>query len=72
MAADGLLEQWAIARTKLRAPAPPARVLVRERIGRRLAELVEHHALTLVSAPAGWGKTTAASAWFRDWRLHYA
>ena len=66
MAADGLLEQWAIARTKLRAPAPPARVLVRERIGRRLAELVEHHALTLVSAPAGWGKTTAASAWFRE------
>ncbi|MCU0270875.1 MAG: LuxR C-terminal-related transcriptional regulator [Acidimicrobiales bacterium] len=66
MAGDELLDRWAIARTKLRAPAPGPHILVRERVENGLDDLVERHALTLVSAQAGWGKTTATAAWFGE------
>ncbi|MBL8777817.1 MAG: AAA family ATPase [Acidimicrobiales bacterium] len=66
MATDGPLDPWAIARTKLRRPAPSRRVVGRDRITEHLDGLVVDHAFTLISAPAGWGKTTAAAAWFAD------
>lgn len=64
MAAREPLDEWAIARTKLRPPVPSARLLRRDRVEEQLEQLVAQHSLTLVSAPAGWGKTTATAAWF--------
>ncbi|HEY2717904.1 MAG TPA: BTAD domain-containing putative transcriptional regulator [Solirubrobacterales bacterium] len=49
-----------IIKSKLRIPAPPARVIERSRVDRMLLELVAGHPVVWVSASAGSGKTTAA------------
>lgn len=49
---------------KLAAPASPGPVVVRARLLRRLDGAVRGP-VTLVSAPAGWGKTTLLSTWAR-------
>src|SRR5829696_1495970 len=48
--------------TKLYVPPPQPRVVLRPRLTERLDEGV-HHRLTLVSAPAGFGKTTLLGGW---------
>src|SRR5436305_985343 len=48
--------------TKLYIPPPPAKVVVRTRLVERLNEEL-HRKLTLISAPAGFGKTTLVSEW---------
>src|SRR4051794_4081313 len=48
--------------TKLYIPPPPPRVVVRPRLIERLNE-GQQRKLTLISAPAGFGKTTLISAW---------
>lgn len=50
--------------TKLRPPAAPRAPLPRERLDARL-EHGTQGPLTLVSAPAGWGKTTLVADWVR-------
>ena len=54
--ADSLLE------TKLYLPRPRSQLVVRPRLSDRLNRTIESK-LTLVSAPAGFGKTTLLSAW---------
>jgi LuxR family maltose regulon positive regulatory protein len=51
--------------TKLYLPPPRPRVIHRTRLIERLNEGL-HRKLTLVSAPAGFGKTTLVSAWIAD------
>jgi LuxR family transcriptional regulator, maltose regulon positive regulatory protein len=48
--------------TKLHTPAPRPRLVLRPRLLERL-DAGMHRGLTLVSAPAGFGKTTLVSAW---------
>jgi LuxR family maltose regulon positive regulatory protein len=48
--------------TKLFIPPPPPRVVLRPRLVERINEGL-HRKLTLISAPAGFGKTTLLSAW---------
>jgi LuxR family maltose regulon positive regulatory protein len=48
--------------TKLYIPPPPPRVVSRPRLIERLNQGL-HRKLTLISAPAGFGKTTLASEW---------
>src|SRR5829696_10473221 len=48
--------------TKLYIPPPPPKVVLRPRLVERLNEGL-HRPLTLVSAPAGFGKTTLVSEW---------
>ena len=48
--------------TKLYIPAPPPTVVARPRLVERLNAGL-HRKLTLISAPAGFGKTTLVSAW---------
>ncbi len=52
----------AILATKLYLPSPRAKVVLRPRLTERLNEGL-HRKLTLVSAPAGFGKTTLVSEW---------
>ncbi len=53
--------------TKLYAPPPRSRSVVRRRLLDKLAAgLQQGHRLTLVSAPAGYGKTTLVSAWLQE------
>lgn len=52
----------AILATKLYVPRPREKVVARERLAQRLEEGVGRK-LTLVSAPAGFGKTTLVSEW---------
>ncbi len=50
--------------TKLFAPTPRARLVARRRLLAQLDTSLEaHHRLTLVSAPAGFGKTTLLGDW---------
>ena len=50
--------------TKLYAPLPPHKVVSRPRlIGRLVEGLIEGRKLTVISAPAGFGKTTLISEW---------
>jgi LuxR family maltose regulon positive regulatory protein len=49
--------------TKLFAPPPQSRVVLRHRLIGRLNEGALHRKLTLVSAPAGFGKTTLLGEW---------
>ena len=50
--------------TKLYIPPPPPKVVVRTRLIERLNEgLAEGRKLSLISAPAGFGKTTLISEW---------
>ncbi len=48
-----------VIRSKLRVPALPDQFVERPRLGRLLAELIEHRRTVVVSATAGAGKTTA-------------
>jgi LuxR family maltose regulon positive regulatory protein len=53
--------------TKLFAPARRPQLVARPRIGERLGTTLDAgHRLTLVSAPAGFGKTTLLSDWLND------
>ncbi len=61
--------------TKLAPPRLPAALVVRERLLHQLDDALAHR-LTLLSAVAGWGKTTLLATWLnrqrleaRDWRL---
>lgn len=54
------------ARTKLKPPAAPADLLVRPELSARLLEAAKSARLTLLSAAAGSGKTTALAALARD------
>lgn len=51
--------------TKLRPPAGRAGLVPRAELVERLAAAVESHPLTVVSAAAGWGKTTLVGEWLR-------
>jgi len=51
--------------TKLYIPRPRPKVVTRPRLIERLNEGL-HHKLTLISAPAGFGKTTLISEWVAD------
>lgn len=53
--------------TKLFVPRPPARAVPRTRLFERL-EQAEGSALTLLSAPAGFGKTALVGGWIRERR----
>jgi len=55
-------EQPLLLATKLAPPRLPAALVVRGRLLRQLAA-VPAHRLTLLSAAAGWGKTTLLSTW---------
>src|SRR5215212_9156221 len=48
--------------TKLYIPPPRLNIVLRPRLIERLNEGL-HHKLTLISAPAGFGKTTLLSQW---------
>ncbi|HTF07035.1 MAG TPA: LuxR C-terminal-related transcriptional regulator [Asanoa sp.] len=53
--------------TKLFAPARRAQLVARPRVTERLGSTLDAgHRLTLVSAPAGFGKTTVLSDWLAD------
>jgi LuxR family transcriptional regulator, maltose regulon positive regulatory protein len=53
--------------SKLAVPAAPYRVLARERLN-GLLDCALAHRITIVSAPAGWGKTVACALWARSRR----
>src|SRR4051795_12426340 len=55
----------AVLATKLYIPPPPPKVVLRPRLVERLNEGL-HRKLTLISAPAGFGKTTLVSAWIAE------
>jgi len=54
--------------TKLYIPPPRPKVVLRPRLIERMNEGL-HRKLTLISAPAGFGKTTLVSSWIHDFRL---
>ncbi len=54
---------WLI-RTKLEPPAPTDRLIPRHRLRKRLPALLKSR-LTLVHAPAGFGKTSLLAEWAR-------
>ena len=55
--------------TKLYIPPPRPKVVLRPRLIERLNEgLATGCKLTLISAPAGFGKTTLVSEWVAGWR----
>jgi LuxR family maltose regulon positive regulatory protein len=58
-------------KTKLYIPAPPASRVVRAHLLDRLDE-VERRALTIISAPAGFGKTTLLAEWIAQTSLPVA
>jgi LuxR family maltose regulon positive regulatory protein len=58
-------------KTKLYIPAPPAGRVRRPALMERLAE-VERKALTIISAPAGFGKTTLLAEWIAQTPLPVA
>ena len=50
--------------TKLYIPPPPSKVVARSRLIKQLSEgVTTGHKLTLISAPAGFGKSTLVSGW---------
>lgn len=57
--------------TKLFIPPAPEDFVPRLRLAARLARIPKHP-LTLVSAPAGYGKSTAVAAWLQTCALHRA
>lgn len=66
-----------ILRTKLYIPAPPLRVVARPHLVERMNEGLRNSAglarkLTLVSAPAGFGKTTLVGEWVHTHRARVA
>jgi ATP/maltotriose-dependent transcriptional regulator MalT len=58
----------AILATKLFIPTPPKELVSRQRLIEKLNQGI-HKKLTLISAPAGFGKTTLASEWARNLQL---
>ena len=48
---------------RFRPPAPPIGVLPRERVMSAITAAVAADGVTVLSAPSGYGKTTAATAW---------
>src|SRR5215216_1138870 len=54
--------------TKLYIPPPRPNVVLRPRLIARLNAGLQHK-LTLISAPAGFGKTTLVSSWIYDLRF---
>jgi LuxR family maltose regulon positive regulatory protein len=58
----GVLEPLA---TKLRAPKPPPGGITNQRLARTFEEGSEKR-LTVVTAPAGYGKTTVVAGWFHE------
>lgn len=54
--------------TKLHVPRPPQKLVRRLRLFEQLQQVMERH-LTLIAAPAGFGKTTLLSAWLQDVHL---
>ncbi len=52
--------------TKLYIPPPRPKVVLRPRLIEQLNEEL-HRKLTLISAPAGFGKTTLVSEWVAGW-----
>ncbi|MGA7147634.1 MAG: helix-turn-helix transcriptional regulator, partial [Microbacterium sp.] len=62
-AADPVAEERVLLATKLHPPRRRRTLVARPRL-RDLATRNEHPALTLVSAPAGFGKTTLVADWF--------
>lgn len=58
--------------TKLRIPPQTHHVVRRERLTDALEEGIPRHKLTLLSAPAGYGKTTLLADWARASRLRVA
>ena len=55
--------QSSLLRTKLKIPPSPHHLVARERLLGALETGIPAHKLTLVSAPAGYGKTTVISQW---------
>ena len=51
--------------TKLRVPRPPLQLVRRSRLVERIQQTMECQ-LTLIAAPAGFGKTTLLSSWLQD------
>ncbi len=51
--------------TKLHVPRPPLQLVRRPHLVERLRQAMERQ-LTLIAAPAGFGKTTLLSAWLQD------
>ncbi len=51
--------------TRLHVPRPPSQLVRRSHLTERLQQAVERQ-LTLIAAPAGFGKTTLLSAWLQD------
>lgn len=60
-------DSYELLSTKLVPPQPRAPLIVREQLLARLDEGLDHK-LTLISAPAGFGKTTLASEWIAQGR----
>jgi LuxR family transcriptional regulator, maltose regulon positive regulatory protein len=57
------LERSVVLATKLHVPAAPSSELVHRAGLLDTLAAIQHHKLTLLSAPAGWGKTTALAQW---------
>jgi LuxR family maltose regulon positive regulatory protein len=57
--------------TKLNAPQPPVQLVSRPHLVERLQQAIEHP-LTLIAAPAGFGKTTLLSSWLENAALPVA
>ncbi len=55
-----------IIETKLRPPDRRAGLVARDRLMARLGEAVRDHSLTLVSAAAGWGKSSLVGTWIAE------
>lgn len=65
-------QSGAVLATKLGYAQRRARVAARSRLLDRLTTVVPHHALTLIAAPAGFGKTTLVGSWALACGLRYA
>lgn len=61
--------QQTLLSTKLLAPEPAADVIPRPQLVRLLDQAPVHGRLTVVVAPAGYGKTTTVASWLRQLRL---
>jgi len=58
--------------SKLHIPVQPQRIVPRPRLQTALEHQVPHYSLTLVTAPAGYGKTTLLAEWARATDLSVA
>lgn len=60
------VRRWPIPRAKTAIPQLPATFVSRARVRRRLADLAARYPVTLVCAPAGYGKTLLLADWVED------